>query len=376
MALAHSGTLRRGATLDAVSLNCDALSDFEPRAVAFTYWFDPPARGRPFPVQVKFIGRRVGVRGKPGRGDRFEVVERIDRVVPGSGPVALTVHVPDVAPGEWHVTASPDAAARGGRGGRGRAAAPPVHLATSSSSVSSGYAPVIRVKAPGARLFAWPALVGAGVIVALVAQGVLARGRDLPVDRVLVVSLLASLGGLAAAKLYYLVEHRGRRQRVLTAGLCIQGFVLGAVVVLVGGSLLSEVPVGGVLDVTTPGLLFAMAIGRFGCFFGGCCAGRPTSSRWGLWSSDRHIGVRRIPTQLFESAIAFTVGVAALAAVTSIDGWPGGVVFVAAIAAYTFGRQLLFPLRDLPRNTSHGRAATMAIAVAAFVVSIVVAVTG
>jgi phosphatidylglycerol:prolipoprotein diacylglycerol transferase len=373
MAVAHGGTLRRGTALDAVSLDCDALSDFEPRAVGFTYWFDPPERGQPFPVQVRFVGRRVGVTGKPGRHDRFEVVERIDRVVPGSGPVALTVHVADVAPGEWHVTATPDAAARGSRSRAGR---PPVHLTTASSSARSAYAPVVRVKAPGARLFAWPSLVAVGVVVALVTQALLARGRDLPVDRVLVVSLLASIAGLAAAKFYYLVEHRGRRQPVLTAGLCIQGFVLGAVAVLIGGALLSELPVGRVLDVTTPGLLFAMTVGRFGCFFGGCCAGRPTSSRWGVWSSDRRIGVRRLPTQLFESAIAFTVGVAALVAVTSFDGWPGGAVFVAAIAAYTFGRQLLFPLRDLPRHTSNGRLMTMALAGAAFMVAIVVAVAG
>jgi phosphatidylglycerol:prolipoprotein diacylglycerol transferase len=51
-----------------------------------------------------------------------------------------------------------------------------------------------------------------------------------------------------------------------------------------------------------------------------------------------------------------------------------GVVFVGAIATYTFGRQLLFPLRDLPRKTSHGRMLTMAIAAAVVLVDIVVAV--
>lgn len=361
---------RRGhASLEAVSLDCDALADFEPRALGFTYWFDPPDRGTPSSARVRFVGRRIGVRGKPGPRDRFDVVETIDRVVPGSGPVALTVRVPNATAGEWHVTATGDMA-------RGRAkpgAAGTTRLGTASSAVRAGYGPIIRVRAPGARLLAWPSLVATGVVVALVVQALLARDRGLPVDRVAVVSLLASLVGLAAAKVYYLVEHRGHRPSVLTAGLCIQGFVLGAAAALVAGSWLSDLAVGQVLDVTAPGLLFAMTVGRFGCFFGGCCAGRPTASRWGLWSSDRRLGLRRVPSQLLESAVAFTVGAAALVAVTSFDGWRGGMVFVAALAAYTFGRQLLFPLRDLPRHTSHGRVATMAVAAAIAVAAIAVA---
>ena len=107
------------------------------------------------------------------------------------------------------------------------------------------------------------------------------------------ISLIASVVGLLAAKLYYLIEQRGRRPSAFTAGLCIKGFMLGAIGTLVAGSMAFEIRVPHV-DVTAPGLLFAMASGRFGCFFGGCCAGRPTGSRWGIWSSNRRLGVRRI----------------------------------------------------------------------------------
>lgn len=359
-----SRTTRRTASLEGVSFDCDALADLEPRGVGFTYWFDPPEHGGPVSVRVRFAGRRIGVRGKPGRRDTFEVVERIERVVPGSGPVALTVHVPNVTDGEWQVTAAGDV-----ESGRGRTAA---RLGSASSSSRTGYAPVIRVKAPGARLFAWPALVSVGVAIAVVVQWLLARDANLPAGRISIVSLLSSLVGLVGAKVYYLVEHRAERPTVLRAGLCIQGFVLATIGALIAGSVAIGVPVGRVLDVTVPGLLFAMTIGRFGCFFGGCCAGRATPSRWGLWSSDRRLGMRRIPTQLLESAVAFTIGLAALAVVTSFDVRRGGTVFVAAIAAYTLGRQLLFPLRDLPRHTDHGRFVTMAIAAAAVVAAIAV----
>jgi phosphatidylglycerol:prolipoprotein diacylglycerol transferase len=182
--------------------------------------------------------------------------------------------------------------------------------------------------------------------------------------------------GLAGARLYYMAEHprRPRGLMKMTSGMCIQGFVLAAVGTVIVGALLVGLPMGRLLDVTAPGLLFGMAIGRIGCFFGGCCAGRPTASRWGLWSSDRRMGVRRIPTQLFESAMALLIGVVALLAMIAATPDPGGLVFAAGAAAYTFARQLLFPLRDLPRNTAYGRALTMAASGLVLVAAIATAV--
>ena len=84
--------------------------------------------------------------------------------------------------------------------------------------------------------------------------------------------------------------------------------------------------------------------------------------------------MRRIPTQLLESALAFTLGGVALLAVLTTNLRPAGTVFLAAIAAYILGRQLLFPLRDLPRRTNHGRTVTMIVAAVVVLADVVVAV--
>lgn len=349
---------RRHRGLQVTRFNCDTLDGLEPHALGVTYWFDPPPTGGTYTVTVRLRGRRIGVKGRPGRRDSFEKVERIESVLAGTGPVAVTSRVSDVAPGEWHVTATAEAVPSAPAAGR----AAPVRLANGSTSGSTAYAPVVRISAPGARLGAWPALVGVGVVCALVVQYLLGRHTGLPVLRVLGLSLLSSLIGAAGAKVYYLVEHRRERPPLLTAGMCIQGFVLAAIATLVLGALALDVAVGTLLDVTTPGLLWAMTIGRFGCFFGGCCAGRPTASRFGLWSSNRRLGLRRIPTQLLEAGLALVVGGAAATVVLADAASPAGFVFAAAIAAYTLGRQLLFPLRDLPRNTTNGRTLTLALA--------------
>jgi len=361
--------------LHVVTFGCETFAEVKPQALGLTYWFDTAANGKPYPVTIRFAGRRIGVKGKPGPRDRFSVLESVDHVVPGSGPIAITTRIFGIAPGEWHVTATPVGDPRPrpatSRSVPTRHPSPP----KASSSGTTGFAPVIRIRAPGARLRVWPALVGLGAAVALTVQALLAAHAGLPVTRVLLVSLVASVVGLVGAKLYYLTGRYlgGRRlPSLLTGGMCIQGFVLGAIGALVVGAWVVDVPVGALLDVTAPGLLFGMTIGRFGCFLGGCCAGRPTASRWGLWSSDRHLGMRRIPTQLLESTVALLVGLAALLAVWTTTPQPAGVVFIGAIAAYTLGRQLLFPLRAAPRHTAHGRTLTMALA--GLVVAVAVAV--
>lgn len=360
------GTEQHRDAVQLTTLSCESIADAEPQALGISYRFDTPRDGEPFSVSVRFVGRRVGTKRKPGPHDSFNTVETIDRVVPGSGPVTLTTRLLDVTPGEWSVTAT----ATTGRQGRVRTKdRAHYRLPTGSSSGTTILAPVARVLAPGAHLGVWPLLVSVGAVVALATQYQLARHAGLPSTRILLISLAASLVGLVTAKLYYVVEHHGSRPSVLTAGMCIQGFVLGALAVLAFGAAATDLSPGQVLDVTTPGLLFGMAIGRYGCFFGGCCAGRPTASRWGLWSSDRRIGVRRIPTQLLESTAALAIGLVALWAVWATPPEPAGTVFVGAIAAYTFARQLLFPLRDLPRHTAHGRSLVAAISATVAIVA-------
>jgi phosphatidylglycerol:prolipoprotein diacylglycerol transferase len=214
---------------------------------------------------------------------------------------------------------------------------------------------VIDVRAPGARLGVWSALVGLGVIIAIALQAVLAARAEMDVARIVQLSLVASLAGLVGAKLYFLALHRGARRGLITTGMCLQGFVLGAVGTAIAGALVLGISPGELLDATAPGLLFALAVGRIGCFLGGCCAGRPTASRLGLWSSDRRLSTRRVPTQLFESTLAGSLGMIALAIAWTTTPQPAGTLFVATIAAFTLGRQLVLPLRDIPRKTTRGR---------------------
>ena len=133
------------------------------------------------------------------------------------------------------------------------------------------------------------------------------------------------------------------------------GFLIVAPVAAISALLVLNLPIGAFLDSVTPGIFFAVAIGRLGCFFTGCCAGRSTRSRWGVWSSDRRVGARRIPAQLLESATGLLLGSTAAFLVLNDASRVPGLMFVAAIVAYIVVRQFLLRLRAERRDYSWRR---------------------
>lgn len=319
---------------------CETLREVEPQALGLTYWYDAPPDGDPVDLLVRFEGRRL--EGPDSSLPiQFAVETHVRRVIPGSGRAAVTTRVQRLAPGSYEVRAAEKTPTR-------TAATPP-------ASGRTGYSPVVKVSGPHVVLGAWPALVLLGTLVALLLQNRLAEGSGLPTGRLLALTGLACLLGTGSAKAYYLMTHRGQKSDVPMTGMSVQGFVLGAVGTLILGSLALDLALGDVLDITAPGLLLGMTIGRFGCLLGGCCAGRPTASRWGIRSSDRRLLTCRIPVQLMEGAVAAAAAGLALLLLALGRDEPAGAVFTGAVALYVLGRQLLFPLRDLPRTTRHGR---------------------
>ncbi|RPF28258.1 phosphatidylglycerol:prolipoprotein diacylglycerol transferase [Georgenia muralis] len=329
-----------------------------------TYWFDAESAGEPYSVTVHLSGKLKGDAALPPSETRartsFQAVSTVEDVLPGSGRVAVTTRVPNLTRGEWEVTATPVTRAPEG------SPAPWVEMSTprlvrGTASGRTAFSPFVRNLAPGVRLGAWPALVGTGFVIALVVQALLARQLDLPALRLSLLTVVASGLGLLAAKVYYLMTHPKEPRTFAKPGMSVQGFVTATIGTLLIGSPLLGLPLGWVLDATAPGLLFGMAIGRLGCLLGGCCTGRPTTSRWGIWSSDRRLGVRRIPVQLLESSFSALLGTLALLAVVLLSAG-SGLVLVATVAAYVLGRQILFPLRSIPRATAHGRSISFVVA--------------
>jgi phosphatidylglycerol:prolipoprotein diacylglycerol transferase len=348
-----------------------------------TFCFDPAPNRKAHSALIRLLGRRVGVVGEPQQGDQFAQDEKLEGIVAGSGPVSLTARVFGINPGEWIVTAkmlNPDRGVDGGRANTVPTTEPVYPAAWSwrkwklskgpAMPVKTTWLPLIRV--PGVIPGFWAAMAVLGFSVALAVQALVISRSQLKLDNALAFSLFAVAFGLVGAKVWFVVL-RWRERRV--EGWCIQGLLAGVLIAAAVGFAGFHVAVGTLLDASTPGLFFGMAIGRLGCFFGGCCAGRPTAARWGLWSVlDQRVGIRRIPTQLMESILALGVGFTALVAVLG-HGPFGGAIFVAGLAAYTLWRQGILRLRGGPpksalvaRFTAVG--ATFALVAAVLVVTV------
>ena len=346
-----------------------------------TYWFDSGEEGEPYDATVRLTGRRTGVRGAPRAGDSFTKDETIEGVVPGTGPVSITAWVYGLQHGEWEVDARLIPTSRGARPASSRPGSSPQIQRASWSwrrwAVSTAPSSPIKTRwallAPLARQPAvipgvYTALAVVGFVVALALQAALLARDGTPFESPLIASVLALVAGLIGAKVWYAVLHPD--ESLIKGGWAVDGFLV--VAPLVGALTLFawDQPIGLVLDATAPGIFFAVAIGRVGCFLTGCCAGRCTASRWGIWSSDRRVGARRIPTQLLESAAGLALGVVTLLLVLG-GGLPiDGAVFVFAFVIYAVVRQGLLRVRAERRKEYRTLPLTAA---AAVLVAVVVA---
>jgi phosphatidylglycerol:prolipoprotein diacylglycerol transferase len=324
-----------------------------------TCWFDARPEGVPYDVYFTFHGTK-DVSSPDEQPASFVATRTLSGVLPGIGTMAYTARFADIETGEWMVTAK--ATESGG------AVVRPQESVTAAGRTA--FRPVISELAPGMSMGAWPGMVGLGALVGVASLLVFANRYDIPVWTTLALAIVACVVGLVGAKIYYIVQATERASLLSSAGMCIQGFVIGAFATVIVGARIWGLPWQSLLDLAVPGLMLGMLLGRFGCWRGGCCAGRPSTSRLALWSTDRQLGVRRIPVQLIEGAAAGVIGVVAAVLAWRSLPQPPGALFAAAIAAYVIGRQLLFTLRGQAQHSRRGRSAALVLAAAVLLAAV------
>lgn len=352
--------------------------------LAATFWFDPAADRISGQLVIRFSGHRKGIGAKPRPGDQFLQDERVAGVQPDNGPVSVTTRVRGINPGEWIVSAQvlPTDLIRKGARGRSGPPVPTLHPGgwswrtwsfhkqaisrqdISPRAVKTCLEPFALI--PGVVPGVWGVLALIGFVVALAMQQLVLTQMGLTADA-LRISLTAIAAGVVGAKVKYIHEHRAESR---FEGWAVQGFLAATAVAGTVALALAQVPIGPFVDASAPGIFFGLAIGRIGCSFAGCCGGRPTGSRWGLWSSDQRVGMRRVPTQLLESGLSLAIALGALAAVL-VSAAPRGGIFIASLAVYTLLRQGIRRLRTERPASGRGGALTAAAAFTVLVADLV-----
>ena len=346
--------------------------DGEPQALVVTNWFDSGSGPTPYVATIRLTGQRLRPAAEDSAENTFIREETIQNVLPNVGRISLTTWVYGIAPGEWDVRAElrrgSDHPARafvaGGRRGQPAEALPRASWSWRGWTVSTAPNATIKTRmallAPLARIPAvvpgiWTGLGIVGVSLAIAITVAIAATRGISPGQSLLTALLAVAMGLTGAKIWYAVLAPGPWFRGLAGGWAVDGFLVVAPLTAVAVLLIQGLPVGIFLDATAPGIFFAVAIGRVGCFFTGCCAGRMTQGSIGIWSSDRRVGARRVPAQLFESGAGLAIAAVSLSLVLLRSPLPDGLIFVVAFATYAFIRQMMLRIRAESRTFSWRR---------------------
>lgn len=113
-----------------------------------------------------------------------------------------------------------------------------------------------------------------------------------------------------------------------------------------------QLPFWKTYDLLMPGLAMGEAIGRIGCFFAGCCYGKPTDLPWSIIFTHPHslakLGVPLHPTQLYSSLKAFIIFFILISIRRYLKG-EGQLTWI-YILLYAIGRLIIEPIRGDARG--------------------------
>ncbi len=177
-------------------------------------------------------------------------------------------------------------------------------------------------------VYTYGVLLAAAYLLGLKLAMVRAQARGLDANRVLDLGIYIIISALVGAKLLLLItdfrsftaDPRELLTLARSGGVFYGGLILAVAVALwyirrIG------LPLWTTCDVFAPGIALGHVIGRFGCFFAGCCFGRETTVPWAITFTDPFaaanvgtpLNIPLHPTQLYEAGAELLILVFLLA---------------------------------------------------------------
>src|SRR5947207_13361570 len=214
-------------------------------------------------------------------------------------------------------------------------------------------------------LYTYGVLLAAAYLLGLKLAIVRANKRGLDSTRVLDLGIYIIISALIGAKVLLLITDfrtfRADPRELLTlvrSGGVFYGGLIAAVSVALWYIGRAGLPLWTTCDVFAPGIALGHVIGRFGCFFAGCCYGRPTTEPWGITFTDPFaasyvgtpLGIPLHPTQLYEAGAELLILMVLLG--TERKGRPyAGRTFWLYMLLYAVSRYIIEIFRGDERGT-------------------------
>ena len=215
-----------------------------------------------------------------------------------------------------------------------------------------------------------------------------ARQRGLDGTKVMDLGIAIIISALVGAKALLLIvdfdyfwQNPGEIVSIVRSGGVFYGGLILAVAVAFWYMWRHQMPLWTTTDVFAPGIALGHVVGRFGCFFAGCCYGRPTDMPWGVTFTSvlaaENVGtplnVHLHPTQLYEAGAEGLILLLLLATERKGRAFPGR-TFWAYMLMYGVSRFIIEFYRGDPRGMVAGLSTSQFISVILVPLSIVMLV--
>ena len=169
----------------------------------------------------------------------------------------------------------------------------------------------IFLRTPWLVIHTYGVLVAAGFLIGLAVAARLVRREGLPSETIADLGVWLILAGMASAKLFYIVFFwqdflaglHTEGVRSLREGFVFYGGFIGASLATVVFTRRRRLSLWKIGDACAPGAAIGHAFGRVGCFFNGCCYGKPCSLPWAVRFPAPHpmAGIPVHPTEIYEA---------------------------------------------------------------------------
>src|SRR5687767_3449764 len=204
-----------------------------------------------------------------------------------------------------------------------------------------------------------------------------ARHRGVDPARVMDLGIWIIIAALVGAKLllvvvewdYYRSNPREIFSLVRSAGVFYGGLIVATIV---GFALMRRyrLPVWTTADLYAPGIALGHVIGRLGCYFAGCCWGRPTDVPWAITFTDpaaavnvgTPLNIPLHPTQLYEAGAELLI-LGLLLATERKGGYFAGRTFWLYMLLYGITRFIIEIYRADPRGVMFGMSTSQFVSV-------------
>jgi phosphatidylglycerol:prolipoprotein diacylglycerol transferase len=201
-------------------------------------------------------------------------------------------------------------------------------------------------------VYTYGVLLASAYLLGLQLALVRARRQGLDAQRVMDLGILVIVSALVGAKLLLVIvdfeQFRADPAALFSiarSGGVFYGGLIFAVAAAFWYLRRHPLPFWSTCDVFAPGIALGHVIGRVGCFFAGCCWGRPTALPWGVTFTNplaaelvgTPLGVSLHPTQIYEAAAELLILVGLLAFERRGRAFPGR-TFWAYMLVYAISR--------------------------------------